>query len=98
MEYAIYAIVGLIVGIVAGSLIGFAYRKNIAEAKTMRAEEAVKKMIDDAQKRAETIKKETILEAKEEVLRLKNEQEQEFKTRRSELQQAENRLIQRRKH
>ncbi len=95
MEYAIYAIVGLIVGIVAGSLIGFAYRKNIAEAKTMRAEEAVKKMIDDAQKRAETIKKETILEAKEEVLRLKNEQEQEFKTRRSELQQAENRLIQR---
>ena len=61
----------------------------------MRAEEAVKKMIDDAQKRAETIKKETILEAKEEVLRLKNEQEQEFKTRRSELQQAENRLIQR---
>lgn len=95
MEYAIYAIVGLIVGIVAGSLIGVAYRKNIAEAKTMRAEEAVKKMIDDAQKRAETIKKETILEAKEEVLRLKNEQEQEFKTRRSELQQAENRLIQR---
>jgi len=95
LEYAIYAIVGLIVGIVAGSLIGFAYRKNIAEAKTMRAEEAVKKMIDDAQKRAETIKKETILEAKEEVLRLKNEQEQEFKTRRSELQQAENRLIQR---
>jgi len=95
LEYAIYAIVGSIVGIVAGSLIGFAYRKNIAEAKTMRAEEAVKKMIDDAQKRAETIKKETILEAKEEVLRLKNEQEQEFKTRRSELQQAENRLIQR---
>ncbi len=95
MEYAIYSIIGLIVGIVAGGFLGFAYRKNIAENKTMKAEEAVKKMIEDAQKRAETVKKETILEAKEEVLRLKNEQEQEHKARRSELQHSENRLIQR---
>lgn len=44
----------------------------------------VKKMITDAQKRAETLKKETILEAKEEVYRLKTENEK-GKQRKAEL-------------
>ena len=50
---------------------GYYYRRNIAEAKVAKAEDAVKQMIDAAQKRAETIKKETILEAKEESTSLK---------------------------
>lgn len=58
-------------------------------------EDAVKQMIDDAQKRAESIKKETILEAKEEVYRIKSENEKENRDRRNELQRAERRLVQR---
>ena len=51
-------------------------------------------MIDAAQKRAETIKKETILEAKEEVYKLKSENERENRERRNEIQRSERRLLQ----
>ncbi len=91
-------IVAIIVGVVAlaaGFGIGFIYRKNIAEAKTMQAEEKVSKMIDDAQKKAETIKKETILAAKEEVLKLRDEQEKRNQENKSDLQRREHRLNQR---
>lgn len=77
-----------------GSFAGYAYRRSIAEAKIGRAEDMVTTLIDDAQKRAETIKKETILEAKEEVIRLKNEQAKEYKDRWNELQRSEHRLLQ----
>ena len=69
-------IIPIIVGVVCavGAWFGgYYYRRNIAEAKVAKAEDAVKQMIDAAQKRAETIKKETILEAKEEVYKLKSE-------------------------
>ena len=52
-------------------------------------------MIGDAQKRAETIKKETVREAKEEAYRIKNENEKELRERRNELQRNERRLLQR---
>lgn len=94
MEVLIPVIVGII-ALAAGFGAGIAYRKNIAEAKTMQAEEKVNKMIEDAQKRAETIKKETILEAKEEVLRLRDEQEKRNEENRTELQKREHRLNQR---
>ncbi len=79
----------------AGGFGGYYYRRNIAEAKVAKAEDAVKQMIDDAQKRAESIKKEIILEAKEEVYRIKSENEKENRDRRNELQRAERRLVQR---
>jgi ribonuclease Y len=66
-------IIPVVIGVVAlgvGIAGGYYYRRNIVEAKVAKAEDAVKKMIDDAQKRAETIKKETVLEAKEEVYRI----------------------------
>jgi len=44
----------------AGGFGGYYYRRNIAEAKVAKAEDAVKQMIDDAQKRAESIKKEIV--------------------------------------
>ena len=56
-----------VVCLAAGGFGGYCYRRNIAEAKVAKAEDAVKQMIEDAQKRAENIKKETILEAKEEA-------------------------------
>lgn len=88
-------VVGGLVLAGVGIAVGYYYRRNIAEAKVAKAEDAVKKMIEDAQKRAETIKKETLLEAKEEVYRIKTEQERENKERRNEIQRAERRLQQR---
>ncbi len=91
-------IIPLLIGIAAlliGAFAGYYYRKNIAEAKVAKAEDAVRKMIDDAQKRAETLKKETLLEAKEEAYRIKSDNEKELRDRRAEQQRTERRLLQR---
>lgn len=75
-------------------LAGFLVRKIIAEAKITNAEELARKLIADAEKEAETLKKEQLLEAKEEVHRLRNEFEKEARERRNEQQRIERRLIQ----
>lgn len=91
-------IIPIIVGVVTlaiGAFAGYYYRRNIAEAKVAKAEDAVNKMISDAQKRAETLKKETLLEAKEEAYRIKSDNERELRDRRNEQQKTERRLLQR---
>ena len=52
------------------------------------------KMLDDAREESKAIKKEAILEAKEQELKLRNDFEREAKEKRSELQRLENRLNQ----
>ena len=94
MQILIPILVG-VVCLAAGAAGGYIYRRNIAEAKVAKAEDAVQKMINDAQKRAETIKKETVLEAKEEAYKIKSESEKDLRDRRSELQRTERRLLQR---
>lgn len=78
-----------------GLLIGYVYRRSVAEKKIGRAEETVAKLIEDASKKAETIKKETVLEAKEEVHKLRTEFDKESKERRNEQNKTERRLLQR---
>ena len=89
-----YPIIG-IVALLSGFLVGYAYRRNIAEAKVAKAEDAVKKLYDDAQRKAEEIKKEKVLEAKEEVFRIRSEAERENRERRGEVQRNERRIFQR---
>jgi len=60
-----------------------------------KAEDAVKKLYDDAQRKAEEIKKEKILEAKEEVFKIRSEAERENRERRGEIQRNERRIFQR---
>jgi ribonuclease Y len=77
-----------------GAAGGYYYRRNIAESKTAKAEEAVSRMLEDAQKRAEEIRKEKVLEAKEEVFKIRSESERELRERRNELQRSERRIAQ----
>lgn len=84
--------VALVVGLVAGSLLGIIYRKKISEAKIGSAETEAKRILNDAIKVAETKKKETLLEAKEEIIRNRNEAERELKERRADIQRQERRL------
>lgn len=84
-----------LVTIVIGAFVGYIYRRNVAEAKVGRAEESVKKLVAEAQRKAEAVKKETILEAKEEIHSLRTEFDRETKERRSEIQRIERRLDQR---
>lgn len=70
-------------------------RKNISQAKIADAELKAKQLVEDAEKSAESIKKESILEAKEEVHKLRNDFEKETRERRNEIQRLERRIIQR---
>ena len=94
MDWWLYIVIGIF-GILSGFLVGYAYRRNIAEAKVAKAEDAVKKLYDDAQRKAEEIKKEKILEAKEEVFKIRSEAERENRERRGEVQRNERRIFQR---
>ena len=81
-------------GVILGALIGFNYRKHIAESKIGVAETRAEKIVEDAKKEAEARKKEILLEAKEESIRTRNDLEREVRERRNELQRNERRLIQ----
>jgi len=94
VEWLIPILVG-VGGLVIGLIIGYLYRRNIAESKIGRAEDSVKKLIDEAQKRAEVIRKETVLEAQEEVHKLRSEFDKESRERRNEITKIEKRLVQR---
>ncbi|MDT3699671.1 MAG: ribonuclease Y [Thermincola sp.] len=83
----------LVVAVIA-FIAGYLIRRSLAEAKISSAEEAAKKIIDDAEKTAEAKKREAVLEAKEEVLKFRNEVEKENRERRNELQRMERRLTQ----
>ena len=74
---------------------GFYIRKTIAEGKINNAEELAKRIIEDANRDAETHKKEVILEAKEEIHKIRIENERENRERRSEIQKLERRLLNR---
>ena len=90
-----FLIPAALAGALIGVLIGYFYRKNVAEAKIAKAEDAVRTLLDDAQKKAEEIRKEKELEAKEEIYKLRTEAEKENRDRRNELQRTERRLFQR---
>ncbi len=77
-----------------GVIAGYFIRKNISEAKIGQAENLAKEIIDKANKDSETVQKEKLLEAKEEIHKLRAEAEKENKERRSELQKFERRVIQ----
>ena len=81
--------------LLAGAFGGFSYCKNTLEKKIGRADNYAKELLNDATRKAEEKKKETILEAKEEVLRLKGELDREINDRRAEQKRAENRIAQR---
>ncbi|MBQ4552641.1 MAG: ribonuclease Y [Clostridia bacterium] len=92
----IFLAIGLIIVALAfGVVVGMAYRKNVVEKSIGRSEEYAKKLLDDATRKAAEVKKEMELEAKEEVLRLKNKLDDEIRTRRAEMQRSERRVNQR---
>ncbi|MFZ5597501.1 MAG: ribonuclease Y [Bacillota bacterium] len=89
-----YFVIITILAIIISFAIGYLVRKSIAEAKIATAETQAGRIIEEAQKAAEAKKRETLLEAKEEALKLRNDVERENKERRTELQRLERRLMQ----
>ena len=91
-------IIAIIIAIIILIVIGFIQRAMINKASKNRIESLQKEaegVLEDAKKESEALKKEVILEAKEEAHKLRNDLEKESRERRSELQRLERRLLQR---
>ncbi len=87
---AIAGIVALVVGIIAGK---FIFAKN-TQQKIDEAQGQAKKIIADAQTTAENLKKEKLLEAKENFVKLKAEHDKETLERNRKLNDSESRIRQ----
>lgn len=79
---------------IVGIIVGYFVRRNISEAKVGQAETRAKEIIDKANHDSETVRKEKLLEAKEEIHKLRTEAEKENRERRNEVQKYERRVLQ----
>ncbi len=93
IAYIIAIAVILVVAIIAFS-VGIAYRRKKVERSIGSAQDEAKRIVSDAMKTAETKKRESILEAKDEIHRIRTEADKELRERRSEVQRQEHRLQQ----
>ena len=93
LPYIIGGIVAVVLGVV-GFAVGMSYRRKSDDKAIGSAKEEAKRILNDAMKTAETKKKELLVEAKDEVLRLRQENDKELRERRSDIQRQEHRLQQ----
>lgn len=81
----LFWILGIVVALAGGLYGGYVFggkrMKKEIEDKIGRTEDAMKKLVDEATNKAEAVKKEKVLEAKEEILRQKTETEKELRDR-----------------
>lgn len=71
---------------------GWLVSRHIGRGKVAEAEKMADKLISDARKEAENLKKEKTLEAKDEIFKHRQNLENEIKNRRADLQKVENKL------
>lgn len=84
-----------IIGLIVGLGVGFYIAKSRHEKAIEGAKSSATGIIEEAKREAETLKKETLLESKEENQKYRLEIESELKERRDEVKIQENRLLQR---
>jgi ribonuclease Y len=80
-------------GTVLGAVIGFWARKKMVESRYESINEYSKKIINEAYKKAKTIKKEAMLLAKDTLYQMKLDFEKETKEKKEQLQAQERRLF-----
>ncbi len=84
------AVVGIVIGFVSGSI----HRRKVAESAIGSAEKEANRIKSEAINKAEAMKKESRIEAKEEAQQIRAEADKEIRERRSEIQRQERRLQQ----
>ena len=72
-------IVIMLIAAAVGVIAGYFVRKNISEAKIGQAENLAKEIIDKAARDSETVQKEKLLEAKEEIHKWRTNQREKTK-------------------
>ena len=83
--YIILAVVAVVLAVI-GFFAGSAYRRKTSEATLGSAEEEAKRILSDAMKTAEAKKKEALVEAKDEIFKLRQDADKDIRERRSDVQ------------
>ena len=92
MLYNGMLILALLVVLAVGGVLGFIVKQRLSRTKLESCENLSRRIIDEAKKEAETIKKEAILQAKENLLKVKTEFEKDSRDRKVELDALERRI------
>lgn len=93
MDLTIF-IISILLALIVGVVVAYFIFKSVAQAKITGAQGSAEQILEDARREAESLKKEALLEAKDENHKLRIETERELRERRTELQKQENRLLQ----
>ncbi|MBN1850247.1 MAG: ribonuclease Y [Deltaproteobacteria bacterium] len=86
-------IIFIVAGIILGALIGFWIRKRIIERQYESIKNYSRKIINEAHRKAKTVKKEAMLRAKDTIYQMKLDFEKETKEKKGQLQTQERRLF-----
>ena len=89
------AVALIIVALIIGAALGFAINRFLIKGRSARAAEDADRTVKDAEKQAETLKKEALLEAKDQIFKLKQDAELDNKERRKEITALETRMSER---
>jgi ribonuclease Y len=94
MSLTLIQLIGIILAcLLGGVLVGFFVRKKVVESRIDAIEKYSKKILAEAQKEANSTKKEAALQAKDKLYQMKLEFEKETKGKRDQLQVQEKRLF-----
>ena len=88
-------IAGLVLGLLVGAAIGYVARRSLAQRELESAESRARTMLRDAEREVEAARREKLVEAKDEIFRMRAEAESDLKRRSVEIERKEERLAQR---
>lgn len=88
-------IVWIVIGVVIGAIVGILIARLAGANSAKKAAEEADRLIAEAKTQAETMQREKLVEAKDEILKMKQEAEDEGKERMREVRSAEDRMNQR---
>ena len=88
-----YEIISALLGLIVGAAVSYYVIKNVNDSKVTGAKQSAVLIVDEAEREAEALKKEALLEAKDDIHKLRSEAESDIRERRFELQKQENRYL-----
>lgn len=94
MENLLVIISILLITLIVGVVVGYFIHRKITQTRITGATSTAEAILENANRDAEALKKEALLEAKDENHRLRTEMEIDLRERRNELQKLEKRLLQ----
>jgi len=88
-------VVALVVGLAVGAVLAAVWLRAASSSAVRRSEEERRRLVADAEREAETIRREALVEAREGAVKLRSDVESEISDRRLEVAKVEERIAQR---